>query len=886
MSSVLTRGVLHVAAWFLAAILATTSALASEARISPATGLVAEAEVVARLELEAPARTFVLRAVVPVPPGTWPRADGLSPFLVRMPGGEPVRAQVDIVSRSPRGDADAIEIAARVELADAVRPGARVGASLLRDAGAPIASEPSVPQSVRELLDPSARGRIWLRARDVHGNLYAAELAGNPAGNGYGASRTLASGPWMRVRRHAATLASIAHPDGSVGAAPAGPPLPHLFGVHAYVREWTGEEAVGLDLRIHNGAIAGNRAAQPGEEVLGLVYFRSIELVLPAAWTAVPEVRDPFFGEPRVDGTSRIVPLVARYPDGKLHMMGPQAQFERRLVLVKAGDEKRARALNRFGGVAFPSRGADAWSWTTPATANYFPQRDFLASLDFVRDGDRGGKAAVRARLARESLELRAALETGTARGWYVTSGAMGWAHPWFLPEQGGVGGEGIQLVDGHDTAYAASREGLDVLALRHRMNVSRQPEATYDAAGEIVGYARWLDAAGRIPFDYRTHGRVVIPAFRLPMNGGPEPSAQVVEVVQRGLRPPYDGGAPFVKGGQIPYQNEMLLRWWPHDDQHLVRYTKHAKALAWLANDPMAKDDLRLSAELFRLFVHESPHVPETWSPGLTLRIWEGIVAEHPHEGLPIGRDHAWGVDAMCAAYSLSDEAWRARERPWFDRYSKLLLDAAQPSGLVQRIVSERLLDGTNKYTVTQAFESLFLVHAQRCLVESVYRGSDDARRMQLQQLAVRAVEYLDFGPPWARQPAGWQPDPARPTLFLQGPRSAIAISLNDERKTPPFCDARHWGANHLPADGLGGGVEITYPWAALDWASRCTDGGAAGTGLANRYLKRVLDCANPRASWSERLAEFGEGASNASTDNSANWAGLVGRLQALGVR
>jgi hypothetical protein len=176
--------------------------------------------------------------------------------------------------------------------------------------------------------------------------------------------------------------------------------------------------------------------------------------------------------------------------------------------------------------------------------------------------------------------------------------------------------------------------------------------------------------------------------------------------------------------------------------------------------------------------------------------------------------------------------------------------------------------------------------VHAQRCLAESVFRGSDDSRRTQLEQLGVRAVEYLDFGPPWARQQAGWQPDPARPTLFLQGPRAAIAVSLNDERKSPPFCDASRYGANYLPPDGLGGGVEIIYPWAALDWASRCTDGGAAGAGIANRYLRRVLDCATPRATWTERLADFAEGASNASLDNSANWVGLVGRLQALGVR
>jgi len=850
------------------------------------TATVRAEEVVARLELEAPARTFVLRAVIPVPPGTWPRADALSPFLVRVPGREPVRAQVAIVSRSPRGDADAIEIAARVELAEEVRPGARIGASVLRDAGGPVALAPNVPESVASLLDPAQRGRMWLRARDVFGNLYAAELSGNPAGIGYGAVRTIQSGAWMRVTRRAATLAPVPSPEGASGTSLEAPPLPHLMGVHAYVREWSDEEAVGLDLRIHNGTIAGNRAAGELESVLGIVYFRALELVLPKEWTVVPEVKDPSFGEPYEEGAHRIVPIVARIADGKLHMMGPQAQFERRLVLVRVGEERRARTWHRFGGVAFPSRGERAWSWTSPLTATYFPQRDFLPSLDFVSDGGRSGKAAVRARLSREAGELRAALESGTQRGWYVTIGAMGWAHPWFLPEQGGVGGEGIAFIEGHDTAYAASREGLELLALRHRMNVCRQPEALYDAAGEIVGHARWLDAEGRIPFDYRTHGRVVIPAFRLPMDRGPAASNQVNEVVRRGLRPSYDHGNPHEAGGSIPYRSDALLRWWPHDDQHLVRYTKHAKALAWLANDPLAKDDLILSAELFRLFVHESPHVPESWSPGLTLRIWESVVEAHPHEGLPIGRDHAWGVDAMCAAYSLGDEAWRARERPWFDRYSKLLLDAAMPSGLIQRMLSERLLDGKHTYTVTQAFESLFLVHAQRCLAESVYRGSDDERRRALEQLGVRAVEYLDFGPPWARQASEWQPNPAQPTHFFQGPRAAIAISRNDERATPPFSDAKHWGANYLPADGLGGGVEITYPWSALDWASRITDGGAAGSGLANRYLKRALECATPRSNWSERFAEFGQGASSVSTDNSASWAGLVGRLQSLGVR
>ena len=54
----------------------------------------------------------------------------------------------------------------------------------------------------------------------------------------------------------------------------------------------------------------------------------------------------------------------------------------------------------------------------------------------------------------------------------------MGWAHPWFIPDQGGVGGEGIATFEGHYVAQGASREGVVLLALQHRMNVCRQPRS------------------------------------------------------------------------------------------------------------------------------------------------------------------------------------------------------------------------------------------------------------------------------------------------------------------------------------------------------------------------------------------------------------------------
>lgn len=836
---------------------------------------------VARLELAAPRGSpFVLRACVPIEQGVFPRADGRSPFLLRLPGAEAlVRAQAEVVSRDPNGDADVVEIVAPAKLDPDVRPGARITAGLFQDGGGDedAAGAPAVSERVAALLDATARGRIALRTKDVYGNVYYAELAGNPEGYGRGTRTVLKSGAWLAETRTYATLEPPAEQHQE------GPPLPHLMGVHAYFTTTSIDDVVLLSLRVNNGATAGSREATPLESVLGLSYWTSLELVLPKEWEVVPEVADPFLGESRIEGQKRIVPIVKPNEGGALHLMGPLAQFERRFALAPAGLVPVARGRLEFDGWAFPTRGPGLWSWSNPKTARYFPQRTVLASIDFLKRGGAVGKAAARAQDAATFAEQKKALETGTARGWYVTSGVMGWAHPWFTQEQGGVGGEGITPIEGHYVAQGASQAGLASLALGHRMNVCRQPEAMYDAAGEIVGYHRWLTPEGVIPFDFRTNGGVVVPVFRLPMRYGPPASEQVRAVVARGLRPAYDQGNPFDKEGSIPYDGN-LLSWWPHDDQHLVRYTRSTKALTWLANDSMAKDDLVMSAELFHLAFHESPHIPADWSAGVTLAIYEQIVKQFPHGGLPLGREHAWGIDAMCAAYSVGTPAWRAQNRAWFDRVTQLLLDAAMPNGLVQRFVNSRLL-GHDRYCVTQTFENLFLIHAMRCMSESVYRDVDEPRRAALGLLARKGAEFLFFGPPWQRIQASWQPDPAHPTLFEQGPRQGIAISLNDERATPVFSDASRWGPNYLPPDGLGQGVEIWTVWAPLQYLADWTEG-VDGSGLDNRWLRRALDCWKTHTNYSALLHSLFESASESWSDNAQNWIGLAGLLQNLGVK
>ena len=884
-----------------AAALGVLVVLAGPAR---AQGGPSAAKQVARFALLAPGRSpFLLHGTLPVPDGV--AFEELSKRLyVRSNGaGRPlVPAQVELVARGPDGAPHVVEVEAPVELADDVRRGEPAAFEVLL--GEPVERAPHVRSArVKALLETPApdfqgtlaerearRTEFLVRAHGLDGRVYALSLRGEATLMCEPDVRELATGPYRHVRR----IHGVPRNGGGGGsldpALPQAPAQSFVFGAHAYVSEGGPDDLVRLDLRVHNGFTAASRDASPALHAQGPTYWKDLELVVPRGWVVVPEVRDPFFGTPYDEGANRVYPIVKPLADGKLHVLPPQAQFERRFVLAPVDAEgggksvKLAQAELAHEGLAFCQRGDDLWSWWNPKTARYFAARDLLASFDSVRVGELSGKAALRARHAGEANDLFDALCSGTAKGWYVTSGAMGWAHPWFVKEAGGVGGEGIATLEGHDVAYAASAAGYRYLEFLHRMNVCRQPEAMYDERGDPAGYHAWLGADGKIPFDFRTNGGVVPYEFKLPCQWGPPASATVKWVVEHDLRPPWDQGNWYEAGGSVADSPANLFAWRPHDDQHLVRYTKNTKALVWLGNDAMAKDDLLLSAELYRLMRHESPHVPADWSPGVTLRVWEGIVAQHPHQGLWFGREDGWGIDAMCAAYSTATPEWRARNRAWFDRKSKLLLDAAQPSGLLQRMVNERLLDPT-KYAVAQTFECFFLLHALRCMNESVYRGVDDARRAELEAVLVKGVDYLMFGPAWQRIPNGWQPDPAHPTLFLSGPRQAIAIAPSDDYRSPPFSDRARWGANYLPADGLAGGVEIFHPWQALAYASDATQE-TAGKGLENRYLKRALACWTGHASYAALLADFAQQQGDPSQDNSSNWTGLAARLQALGVR
>ena len=822
--------------------------------------------VVARLEVSAPKLDrFVVHGTLPVPAGFDPGDSSRSPLAIsaRGPGAQLAPVQVNILTRSASGAPEVIAFAALIDRPQGVQPGAPLTLDVVEFNQELDPGGPALTEAVAELADPRGAARVLLRARDVHGNVYEADLGGAPDAPGFGSREVLRDGPVRRIVRTHATLVPVERSG-------EGQPRAHLMGVHAYWTLHAQDGRVGLDLRVHNGATSGSRRAAPEETPLGFIHWDALELDLPESWQAQPLVLDPFLGEERVADGRRRLPLVRRNDDGSLHMMPPQAQFQRRLTLTTP--QRRAGDPLILSGLAFPRNGAGLWSWWNPATAHYFPQHGLLPDWSSFKLGSVKGERALQVRLRQRRDLARQTLETGKAQEGLIAGPLMGWAHPLGVSVQGMTGGSGIVFLEGHRTAAAASAAGIEALLLEHRMNASRMPIAQWDAQGQPVGVEAWLDGSGKVPFDFRTNGRMVPPVFRLPMFEGPIPHPQVRAVHLAERRPDYDRGSPHHPGGRLAGGDQDLVSWLPHDGQHFARWTKRPMALAWLTADALAIDDLRHAAETFHLMFHGEEHEHVRWSPGVTLLQFEKLVAAHPGHGMPVDRDHAWGIEVQCAAWLLADDGWRARRADWYRRAGQLMVDAAMPSGLVQRMHVPKLLGG--RYGGAQAFECMFLLHAKRCLIESVLRVQEPALAEELAGVHQRALDYLLWGPVW--------------TCFeikeemICGPRWHFATGPGKDWSEPPFSDETVYGPRYLPVDGAEGPVETTYLWAPMEYGMLLAQG-EAGPDLDDRYLRRALTSDRAAGRWEALMESFFAGAQRTGNDLSGNWGSLIGRVQSL---
>lgn len=727
--------------------------------------------------------SFTLHGTVPVPPGTLVPGLRSAPFALRNSNGDLLDTQFEVVSRfaNPGAGADVIEVIAQVQAATGSKPGDRARFQLvLREPAAdeaPLARDLTPGSSAASLLAQASAApgpnlakllatpqAIRLTARDASGALFSLALLAQPA------LAILRDGSVQcEVKSYGLMEFEFGGPkvDGPKIA-----PLPHLFGVHAYARVLKDGSRIELDLRINNGASGHDHASSP----LNDVYFADLSLAVPDGYVVLEDVLAP---GTRGHGTSKfdlVAPATGDKPwayPGPVHFMPAQAQFHRRLVIAPAGTVAPDEFPASQDGLAFCIPGtADGLpgnqllSWSNPTTPSFLAQAQVLPSLKHL------GLAGLRATQKDEHfqgwLELVAPDKSNQPR--------LGWAHPFGVAYGGMTGGSGIHLLEGVTVAMTASLPGYRSLVNLHRRQTDRMPVAFYNTDGEPGSFADWVQPAmvtGRmdyIPFGY--------------FNGSTPTRFKQGKVDAFGYSKAPVHQVDFVRSHDLqPDYESELAAFQPHDTQHLIRYTRAAKALAWLGNDSLAKDDLWLLAETFRLEYHQLPNGRGGYVQNTGLLAAMREVKQRPGQGFDIGRGQGWGLDTVAASYALSrDDTWREQTRTqWLDLIVDLIgAGQSDCNGFIQSKDTGRWLGG--KYRVRQSIEQAILESGLEAILARAYRGVDEARTGELEQILAASYRSMISDLAW---PAG-----------NGGPWSHLAVGTKDGSEV--FCDA-----GDLPSDG-----------------------------------------------------------------------------------
>jgi hypothetical protein len=757
-----------------------------------------------------------VRGSVPVPANF----DIDSAWALAPSGASPIPAQLEVVTRGPGGAPEVVEVLARIPACD---PPLR-WADLIHSQAPPTAD---LPAPHAQLPAP-----IRLRARDAGHTLHQAAIA--PGARGHIAIQPRKHGPVHRQDRHALVLLP-----------PAGAEAlhPHLFGVHAYLGNWTDAAFLTLDLRIHNGLVSPDPEPSTLEAPVGPLYFESLELVLPPGWSAILSVADPALGEPYASGDHTILPLIRPLGGDELHLLPPASRLHRRLALYPTDDAAAAKAARLHldgAGRAICLPRADRWSWSNPETARYFPQRELLPDLSKIPAPTPSRPTSFLERLVLSDASLTTLTRTGGQGQDLLTSPAIGWAHPWFRPSAGGHGGEGVNFLEGLRALATGDPHEFRRLELLYRANASRHATAAWRADGSSTRVEEWTDENGSLPFSYHLVGHATHRRLRLPCDGGPKLTAALLAQLAPDRRPPYDASSAWKADGKRPSDRSDLLAWQPHDGAHIIRFTAHAKALAWLTNDSLAIDDLLHEAERVRLAL---PTIPNRAPPRTTLHQLSAYAAEQPHYGLPIGRELGWALDTTACAYSLGDDATRARLRPWLVAACRLLVQGTPATGVPIRN-DHSPLSRARTHATAHSFQTAILHLGLRSASRSCLRadGADARLALSIDALLLAMVETLFHGPVFHAGPAQRSTWPARSDS--SGPRWIFPVAPLDW-KAPPFP-----AQEPLPPSGFDGGVEANYANTLLAWAHRLDP---PPPNEPPRHLNRVLDLGPRYATWAD---------------------------------
>jgi hypothetical protein len=796
-------------------------ALCTSARAGDASTLV-PGDLVGRLELAAPnVGQFVLRGTLPIPRGVYPRKDGKKPFLIRNLEGDRFITQVEIVSRyaGQSGDADVIELLSTVTLPEDVAAGEFVVYDVVYW---PHDEFPFLTNPVVEELFENASDVVF-RTRDVFGNLYNSRPLVNVT-NGW-RMRTLRDGSEAVQEMTHTTLLPRPIVQGPLGT------LPHLMGVHTYFTRWRNEPFVTLDVRVHN-AQSGLDPNNPIDDVLGTIYFKSLELRLPEDWTVLQSFDDPTFGAPYSETSSsgvehNVWPLIAPLPNGKMHMMPSMSQLHRRYVIAYTGKERRGRRYLHEENLAFcrpgtAPNGRTLWSWWNPETARYFPQNHVLPDLDHValnpmRDSLKGDLNTIAAMVAGEAPPE-----------WPIISQRLGWAYPWGASHGGAAGGSEIYLYDGIETAWSSSNDGYRLAQLTHQMYSDRQRNMMFDGNGVPTTPERWVieDPAGPFLPIWWYNGPILYATD--PFGFGDSPSFQRDFVHATGLYPHY----------RYDLEGYIAI-----DEEHLIRYTRSPKVLVWLGNDALSRDDLQTQAEGIRFTYTDLPQDNDGATVPTGMLAARNYVDQYPHRGFSYGRAEGWGLDTMTAAYAILDPEWRAKTHNWFEKVALLVRDGqAECTGTIQSTPLYNVFKG--QYRCRQSIECAIAENAlwgmRGTVFDTAYPGYRDVVGSVLVNAAYSMVS-----------PLVWNEE-------QHGPHTLFANGLFDNT-IPPFC-------NWIPWNGNFGIIDSYQVWSSFAYGYELT-GNPLFLNKAAELLREPLE----------------PGLYDDGLDNLNNRAALIALMQAL---
>ena len=698
--------------------------------------VVAQQHRIATLETLVPrARSFVLHGVLPLP-DLEPAPPGRTHFAVRLEGGGNaiVPAQVEVVASRANGTPQAVELLAPIELPDQL-PGGERGTFEVLYGSWSLPPEVVPEERTRPLLIGEAAARLV--AIDPLGRRYSALIGGAP-GLGHRGVR-------MDREGHAASswrTSVVLQPEEAVGDS-----RPSLA-AHAYWTLPAGGEHLQLDLRVHAGLVDPQVPSLDG--IATVTYVQELRLELPRPWSATPLLRDAVMGAPVVGEERIAIPILAPLPRGTCHALPSRAQLQRRFTVHEVTAPPQTAQGPWLSGLAFPVARDGEWSWSTKTLRSYFPHGATLPTFGNLDPADWSGsddvdpqlkpraetplalRGANFLKLALESERdrLRRALEFGVAQEGLLGP-RVGWsqAPPPVTPALEDRRPRACLL--GHRIAAAASQPGYERLVLLHRSRAGRQPTASWSPGGKPLA----LQPTGS------DRSRPTSPGY--------------AAVLASGRRPRYDRGAPHLGETAGPTDAGSLWSWRPFVGEHLLEWTQTAKALVWLGNDALAKDDLLLAAAQ-AMGIEPTSQAP---SPDWLARLAERARLE-PSRGADIGSEHAFALDAVATAWCITDPRLRSREQDWMMTFGHLLGCAATSDGVA--VLRPSGAEGSAK-GVRPTRDVIALLHARRLLNHTLTGNAEDPMGMVLRDQFMRVAHVLTSPPTWNLTIAG-----AGPTVLL----------------------------------------------------------------------------------------------------------------------